>query len=61
MAMHLIQRPKSKSLTKYQAMTLSGQHLIWVCVDDEKVADFVLDSKTMYRKALKVLYEYVIV
>ena len=53
--MNLIKRT-NKNNGKFRATTLSGQHLLWVCVDDEKESEYVLESTKVYKKSMKIVY-----
>ena len=59
MAMNLVKKIKSKG-DKFQASTLNGTHLLWVCVNDEKLSSYVLASTKIYKTIIKVLYKYVL-
>lgn len=46
---------KNKVSGKYNATTLSGKHLLWVCVDDEIMSSELPDLKFIYNKAAKLV------
>lgn len=60
MRMNLIKRSMDKG-GRFQATTLSGQHLLWVCVDDEKLEQYTLESTEIYEQLMVVVYTNAII